>query len=213
MFNLEQSILEWRKQMLAAGIKTPVPLEELEIHLREELEQQMRIGLTAQTAFSIAAEKIGHGYALQNDFQKVRPSNKARNWKFFEGYFLASTLLIPLIAGAQAFIFKSEVFSEMTAGQQSSILAAALVYSLLAGAMRFCHAKFAVLRTPELRDYILVPVVSWVLLAMAFIIPHFNFNDVQKALVSTWAFAPFGILIGWAWGFATAARKKIAAGS
>ena len=210
MFNLEQSILEWRKQMLAAGIKTPVPLEELEIHLREELEQQMRIGLSAQTAFSVAVEKIGRGNALQNDFQKIKPSNEARNWKIFEGFFLVSTLLIPLTAGAQAFIFKSEVFSEMTVGQQASIVAAALVYSLLAGAMRFCHAKFAVLRTPKLRDFILVPVVSWVLLAMAFIIPHFNFTDVQRALVSMWAFAPFGILIGWAWGFATVARKKAA---
>lgn len=35
MFDLEQSIAEWRRQMLAAGIKTPVPLEDLEIHLRE----------------------------------------------------------------------------------------------------------------------------------------------------------------------------------
>ena len=213
MFDLEQSIADWRQQMLAAGIKSPVPLEELENHLREELEQQMRIGLSAQTAFSIAVEKIGHGNALQGDFKKVRPSNEARNWKLFEGFFLVSTLLIPLIVGGQAFIFKGEVFSEMTVGQQSSIVAAALVYSLLAGAMRFCHAKFAVLRTPELRDYILVPVVSWVLLAVAFIIPHFNFTDVQRALVSMWAFAPFGILIGWAWGFATVARGKIVAGS
>jgi hypothetical protein len=29
MFKLEQSIMEWRRQMLAAGIKAPVPLEEL----------------------------------------------------------------------------------------------------------------------------------------------------------------------------------------
>ena len=37
MFNLEQAIAEWRQQMLATGIQTPVPLEELEIHLREEI--------------------------------------------------------------------------------------------------------------------------------------------------------------------------------
>ena len=116
MFDLEEKISEWRQQMLAAGIQTPVPLEELENHLRDELAQQMKIGLTAPMAFSIAVEKIGHGYALQNDFQKVKPSNAARNWKVFEGYFLASTLLIPLIAGAQAFIFKSEVFLASNSG-------------------------------------------------------------------------------------------------
>jgi len=32
MFNLEQAIADWRQKMLAAGIETPVPLEELELH-------------------------------------------------------------------------------------------------------------------------------------------------------------------------------------
>jgi len=30
MFNLESSIARWREQMLAAGIQSPVPLDELE---------------------------------------------------------------------------------------------------------------------------------------------------------------------------------------
>jgi hypothetical protein len=42
MFNLEQAIATWRRQMLAAGLKSPVPLEELESHLREEMEQVAR---------------------------------------------------------------------------------------------------------------------------------------------------------------------------
>ena len=59
MFNLEQSISDWRRQMLAAGIKAPVPLEELEIHLREDIAQQMQSGLSAQQAFGIAVKTIG----------------------------------------------------------------------------------------------------------------------------------------------------------
>ena len=51
MFNLEQSIADWRQQMLAAGIRTPVPLEELEIHLRDEIERQMKSGSNAQLRF------------------------------------------------------------------------------------------------------------------------------------------------------------------
>jgi hypothetical protein len=39
MFNLEEAILEWRRQMLIAGITSPIPLDELEIHLRDDLEQ------------------------------------------------------------------------------------------------------------------------------------------------------------------------------
>jgi hypothetical protein len=59
MFDLEQSIAEWRQQMQAAGIRTPVPLEELEIHLREDVERQMRSGFSEQEAFSSAIKKIG----------------------------------------------------------------------------------------------------------------------------------------------------------
>ena len=70
MFNLEQSIAEWRQQMLAAGIKTPVPLEELEIHLREEIEQQMKSGLNEQEAFEISIRQIGQPKRLNNEFEK-----------------------------------------------------------------------------------------------------------------------------------------------
>jgi len=41
MFDLEEKIAEWRRQMLVAGIKTPAPLDELEGHLREEIELQI----------------------------------------------------------------------------------------------------------------------------------------------------------------------------
>ena len=71
MFDLEQSIADWRKQMLAAGIKTPVPLDELEIHLREEIEQQIKSGLNAQQAFAAAVQQIGQANRLKREFKKV----------------------------------------------------------------------------------------------------------------------------------------------
>ena len=70
MFSLEKSIAEWRKQMLAAGIKTPVPLEELEIHLREEIERQMKSGLDEQKFFEIAVLQIGQPKILHSEFKK-----------------------------------------------------------------------------------------------------------------------------------------------
>ena len=70
MPDLEKSIAEWRRQMLAAGIKSPVPLEELEIHLREEIEQLMKSGLSGQDAFEIAIRQIGQPKRLNNEFEK-----------------------------------------------------------------------------------------------------------------------------------------------
>jgi len=70
MFNLEEQISEWRKQMLAAGIKSPVPLEELEIHLRDEIERQIKSGLNEQKAFEISVQQIGPSKALGSEFKK-----------------------------------------------------------------------------------------------------------------------------------------------
>ena len=71
MFDLEQAIADWRKQMLAAGIKTPAPLEELESHLHEDVAQQMREGIEAQPAFEAAVQKIGQPHVLKSEFQKT----------------------------------------------------------------------------------------------------------------------------------------------
>ena len=72
MLNLEQAIADWRRQMLAGGIKTPVPLEELEAHLREEIEQRMKSGLDWQAAFEISIRQIGQPQALNREFKKVK---------------------------------------------------------------------------------------------------------------------------------------------
>jgi hypothetical protein len=70
MFNLDQSIAEWRRQMLAAGIKTPA-LDELESHLRDDVEMQMRSGSDPQQAFDAAIRRIGQTNALIAEFRKV----------------------------------------------------------------------------------------------------------------------------------------------
>jgi hypothetical protein len=74
MFNLEQSVAEWRKRMLATGINEPVPLEELEGHLREELERLMQAGFKEREAFENAACQIGQPQSLKNEFTKVDTS-------------------------------------------------------------------------------------------------------------------------------------------
>lgn len=71
MPEFEERIATWRREMLAAGIKAPVPLDELEGHLRDEVEQQMRSGLSAQQAFEFAAQRLGRAHALKMEFKNV----------------------------------------------------------------------------------------------------------------------------------------------
>ena len=70
MFDLEESIAQWRRQMLVAGIKTK-SLDELESHLREEVEKQIKAGQKPKQAFEIAAEEIGRPAMLKAEFAKV----------------------------------------------------------------------------------------------------------------------------------------------
>lgn len=77
MFNPEQSIAEWRQQMLVAGIKTPV-MEELESHLREEVDLQMHAGSDAQVAFDTAVRKIGSAISLRQEFSVARETISER---------------------------------------------------------------------------------------------------------------------------------------
>ena len=75
MFNLEESIAEWRQQMLAAEIKTPALLEELENHLREEIEQQVKSGLDEQKAFQISIQEMGEVKFIKLEFKKIETEN------------------------------------------------------------------------------------------------------------------------------------------
>jgi hypothetical protein len=71
MFELEKAFSNWREQILAAGIKSPVPLEELESHLRDEIERQMNLGASSQSAYEMAVKTIGHGDELKKEFKKA----------------------------------------------------------------------------------------------------------------------------------------------
>jgi hypothetical protein len=70
MFDLKQSIAAWREQMLAAGIQSPVPLEELETHLREEIQHQVDQGFSESEAFGRSVQGIGQPKAIKREFQK-----------------------------------------------------------------------------------------------------------------------------------------------
>lgn len=57
--------------MLAAGVKSPVPLEELESHLREDIEQHVRAGLETNAAFREAVNRMGEAGVLKAEFERV----------------------------------------------------------------------------------------------------------------------------------------------
>ena len=76
MFNLEAQIKAWRAQLIRAGLDNPQSITELEGHLREDVEQQIRLGASPQQALEGAAGRIGNVEALKREFAKAGPSRR-----------------------------------------------------------------------------------------------------------------------------------------
>jgi len=72
MRNLENDIAIWRQQMFAAGINSDEVLDELESHLREDIERRIRSGANAAKVFQIAVNQFGEPQSLESEFEKVK---------------------------------------------------------------------------------------------------------------------------------------------
>jgi hypothetical protein len=126
MFNLDQAILEWRRQMLAAGIKNPVPLEELEIHLRGEIDTLRSSGVPEVRAFEIAVSRLGTPCSMQTEFNKVKKTSS--NFVTIVSFawigmvvLFALLLLGRMFSGKLSFLLFAHIFS-LTAGYTAALL-------------------------------------------------------------------------------------------
>ncbi|HEX4119240.1 MAG TPA: cytochrome c biogenesis protein CcsA [Verrucomicrobiae bacterium] len=72
MFNLERAFSDWRRAMLAAGVKAPVPLEELESHLREDFLKLVSAGKPEAEAFQLAVSRLGNPASVRMEFDKIK---------------------------------------------------------------------------------------------------------------------------------------------
>jgi hypothetical protein len=71
MHNLERRIAEWRKTLATEPNITRQMLDELETHLRENVDDLLRTGLSEPEAFDRAANQLGATSALAAEFGKV----------------------------------------------------------------------------------------------------------------------------------------------
>ncbi|PWU09820.1 MAG: hypothetical protein C5B50_26550 [Verrucomicrobia bacterium] len=89
MFNLNQAIAEWRRQMASAGITSAEVLDELVSHLRDDVEEQVRTGANAEKAFASAVRRIGPAAALKTEFAKSGPPKGAWRRRFWQTFYYA----------------------------------------------------------------------------------------------------------------------------
>lgn len=215
MFNLEKSIADWRGQMLAAGVKSPVPLDELENHLRDEIARQVKSGRSEMEGFESAVQKIGQPQSVRDEFKKVEALGEEREWKFKQILLVVLTGLISLCIGGMM-LFRFGNMSAMSPTQQGSGWAAIAVFNLFVWGGRLGRGCFPVIRIKRIRDAVgfcgAVLCVSWQMAFFNFILPCFDFTIGQLMIAILWGFiTPMGAFLGFIWGIETAARKQLAA--
>jgi len=169
MFDLEQAIAEWRRQMLAAGIKTPVPLEELEIHLREDIAQQTQSALTAQQAFGIAARKIGQAPELKREFKKIGTPMETQKIIKLAGVICVAVALFCQLFTCPPFVFAFG-FSLMTRVLLLAVWAITVATIVLS--WRYNHKLLPVIRNQPLRRAVGIVCYMGCLLWMRFVLFH-----------------------------------------
>jgi hypothetical protein len=144
MFDLEKAIAEWRRQMLAAGLKTPAPLDELESHLREDIRALLATREPADMAFQLAVSRLGNADPLRSEFNKLK---NPRFWPVTIGcWFYAGAMMLMAIFVCKGskmglipnlLLLNAHVVS-LTAGYCAAFLAGC--FGILYVCYRFFHA-------------------------------------------------------------------------
>jgi hypothetical protein len=98
MFNLEQAISEWRRHMLAAGVKDPDVVDELESHLREDVARQVQSGESAEHAFEAAVQRVGQASLLKREFAKLGGKKWVVLLRKLKGIFVGAFVPFPSLS-------------------------------------------------------------------------------------------------------------------
>lgn len=71
MHNTERQIKVWRDHLRAKGNLTEADIDELESHLRDEIDSLESSGLSEEEAFLISIKRLGNAHALSREYAKL----------------------------------------------------------------------------------------------------------------------------------------------
>lgn len=71
MFNLNEQIGKWRTSLMQSQTLATADIDELESHLREEIQSLKQLKLSDEEALLIAARRLGNTHNLSNEYAKI----------------------------------------------------------------------------------------------------------------------------------------------
>lgn len=214
MPDLNAQIEEWRRTMLAAGIPSPTDLDELEAHLRDDVEWQMREGVGAEKAFEAAVQRLGSASALGAEFAKVRWAMSALERRIT--WILGGIIVAMDVAVGLVFLFDAHPLIAAIPWRERVLAAAAcFAFPAIMWSWRyFCRFLPVVTST---RNRLALWVASGVLGGICTAIlgqcipADVDPFDGQYLGMQVWAFLPWVIGVTLIFGLEEAAYRKVAA--
>ena len=100
MFDLNEEITKWRTSLAESEKCSKADIDELETHLREEIEHLAPAGLSQQEVFVVAKERLGDTTSIENEFAKVNAGYIFRKRLFWMVAGAFAYLLAMCLAGA-----------------------------------------------------------------------------------------------------------------
>jgi uncharacterized membrane protein len=193
MFDLEEQIVAWRKQLIAAGIKAKPSLNELENHLREHVAAQIKSGSSESQAFEFAIEKLGPIPTLAREFKKVAAAKHLQRRKLMS---IVTSIIVGLcVAGITARLFAEDITTE-----QRWFCFAALMTMLV---LFVCLWRFVPRFAPIIRNQAAQSAVGvlggisgvvWFVLFVRVIVPRHEFMPGELLAAILWAMIPLVLL-------------------
>ena len=187
MFELEQAIAAWRQRLESARIKAPDVLDELESHLRDDIDALLRTGLKEQQAFQTAVAQIGELRTLKNEFGAEQKAKRHILLAAIGAYALIT--IVPVL-------FKLGSFADVTWSQQRWALAAVLVTVIGFFAGRF----FGRMLPHVSKRALLITTAAAVLLQLVWLIVFFHhilqtveWDTSQVVLAVLWGMSPISL--------------------
>jgi hypothetical protein len=98
MFDLNDEIGKWRSNLAESQTLETSDIDELESHLREEIEQLVTAKLSQQEAFWVARHRLGDADSLAEEFAKINASVLWRKRLFWAGVGLFSYIVAIYVA-------------------------------------------------------------------------------------------------------------------
>lgn len=104
MFELENAIQDWRSGLLQNQNVLESDADELENHVRDEVDSLMLAGLSVEEAFMVSTHRIGDNNAVAHEFAKV---NTKEVWRSRVFWMLSGLFTFMVIGSLSSFLSES----------------------------------------------------------------------------------------------------------